>query len=96
MSGDGFVLAAHAASFAPRGVRDAVHDAVLHILSYQFVSSGGKYFLATKGSGMGFFFSGEIADAAFIREMEEPRVLTAVWRRRYGIKQCGGAEMTSS
>ena len=86
MSGHPVTLAKHAASFAPPAIREVVESAVLHILSNQFVCLDGDFFRVVLGSGMGFFFSQDIADAAFIREMEEPHILTQTWHTRYGIK----------
>ena len=74
-------------TFADPHVSEVIEEATLHILFWQFVSCGVYLLQVTSGSGMGFYFSGEVADAAFIiNEMELPMMLCKSWRDQWGIR----------
>ena len=71
LSGEHEVLARHASSFLPWHLQHVGMDLLQHMLFHQYVSFAGSIFQVTIGSGMGFQCSGEVASAAFIREVEE-------------------------
>jgi hypothetical protein len=82
MSGDPVTLSQHVASMAPPHLYNVIQSATLRCLFYQYVmlsahpgegeegEDGDACFRVKQGSGMGFQFSGEIADIAFIVSME--------------------------
>ena len=86
LSGGHHVIAMHASSFIDEDLRNVSRDAVLHILWHQFVEMGEQVYRLHSGSGMGFMCSGELADATFVREVEDSTTLNPSWRERWGIK----------
>lgn len=71
LSGNPEFLAKSFSSFAAAADRDNVFRATLHILSHQYLHLGDSIVQCNTGAGMGFLFSGEVADAGFYREVEE-------------------------
>ena len=73
MSGAHDVLAEHCASLcSTQNDSHLVRSLVLFILREQYVSVGKNWWRVRKGAGMGMPCAGHIADAAYVREVEEP------------------------
>ena len=64
-------------------------ESIEHILGFQFVKLGTSSFRVELGSGLGFSFSGDVADACFYVEMERDMILTADWKQKWGIQVYG-------
>jgi hypothetical protein len=71
LSGNPEFLAHSLSSFPAAADRHSVICATLHILSHQYLQMGDSNVQCNTGAGMGFLFSGEVADAGFYREVEE-------------------------
>jgi hypothetical protein len=85
LTGDASFLSHCAAQFAIEGLAETVKHAVRFILEHQFVSLDGELWQCAIGFGMGFRFSGEIADMAFDTEMEQPGPLNHAFRSMYNL-----------